>query len=122
MEDHHAETVLKLLSAWQSLVSRESEAIAQGKLDDLEHLLQQSSLIQQRLERDLTASDFSRHDRRVLEMTGKLHKQQEMNMQALREQTDELAREIGFLRKNKSSLLGYKQNKAQSPRFKSERM
>lgn len=121
MADHHTEAILNLLNLWQTLVNQESEAISQENIHDLEELIKQSFLIQQRLEHLLGASGSIRQDKLILEMIRDLYKKQEKVMWELQGKTDALTQEIGTLRKNKTSLMGYKQKKTLAPRFKSER-
>ncbi len=121
MADHSPEAILNLLKSWQTLVNQESEAISQENIQDLEKLIKQSFLIQQHLEHLLGASDSTRQDKLVSEMIKDLYKKQEKVMGELQGKTDALAQEIGTLRKNKTSLMGYKQKKTLAPRFKSER-
>ena len=121
MADHHTEEILNLLKQWQSLVNQESDAISKDNIQDVGEMIKQSSLILQRLEHLLGASGSTKQDDLISEMINGLHKQQEIAIQALKGQTDTLAQHIGALRRNKTSLMGYKQNKTLPPRFKSER-
>ena len=121
MADHHTEEILNLLKQWQSLVNQESDAISKDNIQDLGELIKQSSLILQRLEHLLGASGSTRQGNLISEMINGLHKQQEIAIQTLKGQADTLAQHIGALRRNKKSLMGYKQNKTLPPRFKSER-
>jgi hypothetical protein len=122
MGNHHTETILTLLDAWQKIIDLESEAISEGNFQKLETLVHDSTMLMKRLEKLFSSSDPSVRDKRTLEMIKKIFEQHGKNIQVLQSRTDELKQEIGDLRKNQSSLGGYKQNKVSAPRFKSERM
>lgn len=122
MEDRHTEELLKLLKSWQTVVNQESEVISRGDIQNLEKLIQLSSLIQQRVARHFSSSGPKNQDTSTTKLIMDLHTQQGKIIETLREQTESLAQEIGTLRKNKTSLMGYKQNRAMPPRFKNERM
>jgi flagellin-specific chaperone FliS len=121
MGSDHRETALKLLNIWQKLATLESAAISEGNVQKLEELINQSTSIFQRLE-TIFSSGLMEYDKPTLETMKNLYELQNKNLIVLREQTDALSQEIGTLRKNKTSLMGYKQNKAIPPRFKNEHM
>jgi hypothetical protein len=122
MGDHNTKTILTLLDAWQKIIDLESGAISDGDFQRLEALVHDSTILQKHLEKLFSSSDSPVHDKKALEMMRKIFEQQGKNIQVLQSKTDELKQEIGDLRKNQSSLGGYKQNKVFTPRFKNERM
>jgi len=120
MGDNNTETILTLLNAWQKIIDLESEAISDGDFQKLEKLVHDSTVLLKRLEAFF--SDHAVKDKRTLEMMKRIFKQQGQNIQVLQSRTEELKQEIGDLRRNKTSLGGYRQNKISVPRVKSERI
>jgi len=121
MADHNPETALKLLKSWRIILNKGTEALSQGNIQELERLFQETSKIQQRLSHMFAASNSLVKDKNISIMMRGLHKEQEKLIEALKSQTEELAQEIGTLRKNQTSLNGYKQKNATSPRYMNER-
>ncbi|MGD0820242.1 MAG: hypothetical protein ABSA71_05830 [Desulfomonilia bacterium] len=122
MADHHPETVITLLRTWRNILSKEAQALSQGNLQDLQSLFQETSKIQHKLGKLLAASSLeTKKDKNVSTMIRELLQEQEKFIDSLKTQTKELAQEIGSLKKSKTSLKGYKQKGAASPRFMNER-
>jgi hypothetical protein len=121
MADHHPETALKLLKSWRVILNKGTEALSQGNIQELERLLQETSKIQQRLSHLFEASESLVKDKDISVMIRGLHKEQERLIESMKAQTEELAQEIGALRKNQVSLKGYKQKNPTSPRYMNER-
>jgi septal ring factor EnvC (AmiA/AmiB activator) len=119
MADNHPETALNLLRLWREILVKVSAALSRGDLQDLENLLHQTSKILGQLDRALADSRIPKKD--VTKMIKELHQEQEKIITALKTQTEELGHELGILRKNKTSLKGYKQKDAGMPRFMNER-
>ncbi len=57
MADHHPETALNLLKSWQVILNKETSALSQGNIQELERLFQETSKIQQRLSQMFATSD-----------------------------------------------------------------
>ncbi len=121
MGSHNTETILTLLNTWQNIIDLESGAVSDGDFQKLEVLVRDSVLLMKRLE-TLFSSDPAIKDKKALEIMKRIFEKQGKNIQILQNRTEELHREIGDLRKNQSSLGGYRQKKVSAPRFKSERM
>jgi hypothetical protein len=121
MADHHSETALNLLKSWQVILNKEMYALSQGNIQEFERLSQETSTIQQRLSHMFTASKSLMKDKTISIMIRRLHKEQEKLIKSLLAQTEELAHEIGELRKSQGSLKGYKQKNTTSPRYMNER-
>jgi hypothetical protein len=121
MADHHSETALTLLKSWRVILNKETQALSQGNIQELERLFQETSKIQQRLSQMFAASNTLGKDKTITIMIRGLHTEQEKLIESLKAQTEELAEEIGTLRKSQASLKGYKQKNFTSPRFTNER-
>ncbi len=83
--------------------------------------MQQSSKIQLHLQEIFKTSPRVLRDRQIAGLLRELHQDQGSIIEYLKGQTDELAREIATLRRNRTSLGGYKKKKDPSPRFMSKR-
>jgi UDP-N-acetylenolpyruvoylglucosamine reductase len=121
MADHNPETALKLLKSWRVILSKGTQALSQGNIQELERLFQETSKIQQRLSHMFAASNSLVKDKNISIMIRGLLKEQEMLIESLEAQTEEVAQEIGTLRKSQVSLKGYKQKNSTSPRYMNER-
>ena len=122
MGNHHTEEILNLLNSWETLINLESGAISEGDIQKLGELVNRSTSILQSLETIFSSSGAVKHDKATQETMKRLYEQQDKNIRVLQEHTDELRQSIGELRKNKSSIKGYKQNQATHTRFKNERI
>jgi hypothetical protein len=121
MADHHPETALNLLKSWQVILDKETRALSDGNIQELERLFQETSKIQQQLSQMFTTSNYLVKDKNISTMIRGLYKEQEKLIESLKAQTEGLAEEIGTLRKNQASLKGYKQKNPTLPRFTNER-
>ena len=121
MADHHPETALNLLKSWRVILNKGTQALSQGNIQELERLFQETSKIQQRLSHMFAASNSLVKDKNISIMIRGLHKDQEKLIESLKAATEELAQEIGTLRKSQASLKGYKQKNTTSPRYMNER-
>ena len=121
MADRHPETALNLLKSWRIILDKETGALSQGNIQELERLFQETSEIQQRLSHMFAASNTLVKDKNISIMIRGLHKEQETLIESLKAQTEELAQEIGTLRKSQASLKGYKQKNPTSPRYMNKR-
>ena len=121
MAEHNPEAGLNLLESWRTVLDKQVEALQQEKIQDLEGLMQQSARIQQELQKILSSKPQLLRDRKITDHIRILHHEQGLIIESLKGQTEDLAREIGTLQRNKSSLGGYRQKKVPSPRFMSKR-
>ena len=121
MADHHPETALSLIKSWRVILNKETGALSQGNIQELERLFKETSKIQQRLSHMFAASNPLVKDKTISIMIRGLHKEQEKLIESLMAQTEELAQEIGTLRKSQASLKGYKQKNPTSPRYMNKR-
>jgi chromosome condensin MukBEF ATPase and DNA-binding subunit MukB len=121
MADHHPETALSLIKSWRVILNKETGALSQGNIQELERLFQKASEVQQRLSHMFAASNPLVKDKTISIMIRGLHKEQEKLIESLKAKTEELAQEIGTLRKSQASLKGYKQKNPTTPRYMNER-
>jgi prefoldin subunit 5 len=121
MADHHPETALNLLKSWRIILNKEIEALSKGNIQELERFFQETSEIQQRLSHMFATSSPLVKDKNISIMIRGLHKEQGKLIESLKTQTEELAQEIGTLRKSQVSLKGYKQKNPFSPRYMNKR-
>ena len=120
MAGNNPETALNLLRAWRILLCKESEALKQGNIHELEKLFEETSRIQKQLGR-LLASPTCAKDKKIPILIKELLQEQDNIITDLKNQTEEISQEIGLLKKNKTSLKGYKQKKTSSPTFLNKR-
>ena len=81
MADHHSETALNLLKSWRVILNKETGALSQGNIQELERLFQETSKIQQRLSQMFAASNtlvkdknYLYHDQGASHGAGKAHR------------------------------------------------
>ena len=121
MAEHTAVAVLNLLKSWREAICTQVKALQEGNIETLEGFMQQSSKIQLHLQEIFKTSPRVLRDRQIAGLLRELHQDQGSIIEYLKGQTDELAREIATLRRNRTSLGGYKKKKDPSPRFMSKR-
>ena len=113
--------ILNLLNNWRSIIAGQTEALTSGDLDRFANLDRESVSIQAQLDEHLSKRSAVHNDREVLDSLQELHALHSSVVDALIVGTKEISETIGMLRKNKTSLKGYKQHKVSAPRFMSER-
>ncbi|HPJ93487.1 MAG TPA: hypothetical protein PLU81_09560 [Deltaproteobacteria bacterium] len=113
--------ILNLLNNWRSIIACQTEALTSGDLDRFAQLNRESVSIQAQLDEHLSKRSAVRNDREVLDSLQELHALHSSVVDAFIVGTKEISETIGMLRKNKTSLKGYKQHKVSAPRFMSER-
>lgn len=121
MAEHNPEAALNLLKSWHTVLGRQTEALENGAIEDLEGLMKQSAGIQKRLQDILSSTPQLLGDREVASRIRSLHRDHEALIDSIRAQAEELSCQIDTVRKDKTSLGGYKQKKESSPRFMSRR-
>lgn len=121
MGKDHKEIILTLARKWRAILLEETEILSNGNLEKFDKLTKESVQIQARLDDMLSKIDPASLGKEILDLMGEL---QEHNANLVAELTrgrKELSVRIGTLRKNKTSLKGYKQKKKAAPRFMNER-
>ncbi len=113
--------ILNLLHKWRSIIDEETGALSSGDLDHVELLNKKSVSLQAQLDKILADSHAVHMDKEVLDSMQKLHALHSNLIKGLMAGTKKLSEKIGMLRKNKTSLKGYKQQKISAPRFMNER-
>ena len=113
--------ILNLLNTWRSIIVGQTGALSSGDLDRFDLLNRESVSIQTQLDELLSNCDAVRNDTEILDSIQGLHALHSGVVDALIVGTKEISETIGMLRKNKTSLKGYKQQKVSAPRFMSER-
>lgn len=121
MGKDHKEVILTHLNTWRTIAQEEIEALRQGDLERLEKLAAQSAAIQARLDIILSGMDPSTIGREVLGVMNDIHELNSCLVGELGNGSLEISKEMGMLRKNRTSLNGYKQKKRSTPRFMNER-
>ncbi|MBN2298509.1 MAG: flagellar protein FliT [Deltaproteobacteria bacterium] len=121
MGKDNKEIILTLLNKWRDIAVKEAEALSKGDLEVLGKLTKESLHIRSRLDKLLTGIDSSDMGNDILCIMKEIHEVHTYLTNELSRGRDELSDRIGNIRKNKSSLNGYKQKKVAIPRFMSER-
>ncbi|HHO76186.1 MAG TPA: flagellar protein FliT [Deltaproteobacteria bacterium] len=120
MGNDNKENILNLLNRWHSISIKETEALSSGDLESLNSFLKESLQVRSHLEKLLAKTDYSDLGDDILGLLKKLSEIHASLTTELNRGRDELSDRIGNLRKNKTSLNGYKQKKITSPRFMNE--
>ena len=121
MEKDYKQVILTYLHQWHALVRKEAELLAAGDLEEFEILNRKSASIQEKLDNILSKKMPQDLGKEIPDLMKKIHTLQSEIAEELEKGTKELAVRIGALRKNKTSLKGYKQYKPKTPRFMNER-
>jgi len=121
MADNHSEAALNLLKSWRSILRKETEVLSQGDIPELKKLFHITTAIQQRLDALFSTSKFLMQNESVSGIVKDLLQDQGDIIESLKKQTEDLAKKIGTLRKNKMYLNGYKQKRPSVPHFMSKR-
>jgi hypothetical protein len=121
MGENNQENILKHLKEWHSLSLKQREALSQGNLELFEELTKVSVLLQARIDELLSGLRPAKIDRAALNLLKEIRNIQSCLISELKKGTHELSEAIGALRKNKTSLKGYRQTQSPAPHFKNER-
>jgi hypothetical protein len=121
MGENHKENILKCLRQWHDITLKQSDVLAAGDLLQFERLNRVSIVLQTRFGSSLSHLKPARLDKEDLHLLKEIQACQARFIEEIGKGGQEVAKAIGNLRKNKSSLNGYRQNSAAIPRFKSER-
>jgi len=109
------------LKGWHSLSLRQAEALSQGDLGEFGRLTKLSVLLQARVDELLSGLEPAGIDQASLPLLKEIRKIQTGLVSELEKGTHELSETIGVLRKNRTSLKGYRQTQTPAPRFTSGR-
>jgi hypothetical protein len=121
MGKNHQKDLLTCLKQWHDITLKQGEVLAQGDISQFERLNRVSIVLQSRFQNSLEKlekPELASSDRTLLEEIRSL---QAGFIEELERGTEEIAKSIGMLSKNKKSMKGYKQKPPAQPRFKSER-
>lgn len=121
MGEDHKEDILKHLKEWLSLSLEQKEAFSRGNLDEFEKLTKVSVLLQSRIDEMISQLGPAKIDKPCITLLNEIQSIQSDLVLMLKGSVSELSETIGALRKNRTSLMGYRQTQAPPPRYKSER-
>jgi hypothetical protein len=121
MGENNKEKLLKLLREWRSLSLKQKEVLSQRNLEQFEKLTNVSELFQTHINELISHFRPTGIDQTALGMLKEIQSIQSDLVSELKKGVCELSETIRTLRKNKTSMKGYRQVQTQSPRFKSER-
>lgn len=121
MAEHNPEAALNLLKSWRTVLGKQTQALENGVIEDLDGLVKESAGIQKRLQEILSSTPQLLGDREVASLIRSLHHDHEALIDSIRAQAEELSCQMNAVRENKTSLGGYKQKRESSPRFMSRR-
>ena len=99
------------------MAARELTALSEGRFDELEELIRQAAVIQRELDKHFSVRALSDCSPEVTRNLREIHAMQANILKEMQHGYDLLSERIGTLRRNRSSLAGYKQHKGSSPRF-----
>ncbi len=121
MGENHKENILKCLKDWRALSLMQGKALSEGKFEEFEKLTKVSVILQSKINNLLKKISPDKPDKESIELLKAIQKLQEGLIKELSKGVKELSQAIATLSKNRTSVKGYRQNKAVPPRFKSER-
>ena len=121
MGTDHQKIVLSLLKKWRSLILEQRESLSEGDLEMFERLTRDTALVQARLDDIFSQLKQARPDKDTIELLREIGSRHAELLTELKKGADEISATLGDLRKNRTSLQGYRQTKASGPRFINER-
>lgn len=121
MGKDHKENILKCLKQWHDVTLKQHEALAGNDLSLFERLNRVSVVLQSRFGNSLSMLKTDVLDKESLTLLREIQKCQAGFIKEMNEKKQDLALAIGKLRKNRTSINGYRQKSPALPRFKSER-
>jgi hypothetical protein len=121
MGTDHQKIVLSLLKKWRSLILEQRESLSEGDLEMFERLTRDTALVQARLDDIFSQLKQARPDKDTIELLREIGSRHAELLTELKKGADEISATLGDLRKNRTSLQGYRQTKASGPRFMNER-
>jgi hypothetical protein len=121
MGENHKEDILKCLSQWHDITVKQHEVLAAGDLDQFERLNRVSIVLQARFDNSISKLRPARLMEQELNLLKEIQAYQTRFIEEIQRGSQEVAKAIGTLRKNKNSMNGYRPNSPKPPRFKNER-
>lgn len=121
MGEDNKENIIKSIRQWHALTLKQVQALLDGNLEDFGKLAQISVAFQTRLDNLLSTPAPLKLDKASLGLLKEIQTIQSDLIAELKKGTQEISNAIGTIRKNKTSMKGYRQAKSVTPRFKSER-
>lgn len=110
MGAHHSQEIIRHLNAWHTLAEKQLIALSKGDLEGLAKFIDQSVVVQTSLDTHLAGIHPHMLDKESIELMNTIQKIQETLVQEMQKGSAMLAEKIETLRKNTTSLKGYKQN------------
>ncbi len=121
MGTDHQKIVLSLLKKWRSLILEQGTSLSEGDVEKFERLTRDTAVVQARLDDLFSRLKPAKLDKETIELLREIGNRHAELLTELERGTDEISNTLGDLRKNRSSLKGYRQTKAPGPRFMNER-
>ncbi len=119
MGEDPQEIIAKSIRQWHALTLKQVQTLLDGNLDEFGKLTEISAALQKRLDGLLPTP--AKLDRVSFGLLKEIQTIQSDLITELQKGTREISNAIGKLRKNQTSMKGYRQTKPATPRFKSER-
>lgn len=120
--DHSQEEIIRCLKNWRTILKRAVAALLKGELEDLGQHIEQSLLVQNRLDTCLAGVDRRDLSNEARTLMVEIQRIQEALMSEMQKGAAVLGEKIDSLRKNTISLRGYKQPApAARPRYLNKR-
>lgn len=121
MGTDHKKIILTQLAQWRSLALQQGKSLSEDNLEEFERLTAASAKIQARLDEIFSALKPAKIDRESLSLLQEIRSLQADLIVQLKKGSQELSDVVGNLRKNMTSLQGYRQTGTSGPRFMNER-
>jgi hypothetical protein len=121
MGENHKENLTECLKQWHDMTLRQNEVLAAGDLQQFERLNRVSIVLQSRFRNTISHLAPAKLDNREKRLLEEIQELQAVFIEEIKKGCQEVSRTIGTLRKNRTSLKGYRQGPPRAPRFKSER-
>jgi hypothetical protein len=119
--ENHKENLLSCLRQWHAITLKQREVLAAGNIDEFERFNRVAVVLQGRFDNSLSKLKQPRVAQEDMKLLEEIKELQAQFIEEFKKGTQELAKTIDTLRKNKNSMNGYRRNTPAKPRFKSER-
>lgn len=122
MGNDHSQEIIRCLTVWRTISKRAVAALLHGNIEDVHELIEQSRLIQARLNTYLAGVNRRALDSEARALMAEIHQIQAALQCELQKGASVMGDKIASLRKNTVSMHGYKRPiPAAAPRYLSKR-
>lgn len=121
MGTDHQKIILSLLKKWRSLIQEQGTSLSESDVEKFERRTRDTAVVQARLDEIFSRLKSAKLDKETIELLKEIQSSHAGLLTELERGIDEISNTLGDLRKNRTSLKGYRQVEASGPRFMNER-